>query len=557
MKERGVSGRPGVVRPQAVLYARVSSKEQEKEGFSIPAQLKLLRSYAADQNLSVTREFVDVETAKQAGRSSFGEMLAFLRRARTVKVLLVEKTDRLYRNIKDWVLIDDLDIEVHFVKEGVLLSADSRSSEKFMHGIKVLMAKNYIDNLSEETQKGMREKAEQGIYPSWAPIGYRNADGPNGKRIIEADPAYGPLVARLFEGYSSGLLSLKDLTIRARAWGLTFRTGNRMTISVVHKILRNPIYMGRFRWAGVEYQGIHEPLVRRELWETVQAVMDDRFGRRKRGSKHDFAFAGLVSCGHCGCSMVGEIKKGRYVYYHCTGYRQKCPEPYTRQEVLEAEFARILRGISLDDTTLDWIVLVLKESRADERRHRDESIARLQGEYNRVQSRLDAMYLDKLDGRIEATYFDRKAAEWKRDLDALAASIREHQSADRSYVEGGVRLLELAAHAHQLFLSQAPGGKRQLLNFVVANASWRGGHLTATLRQPFSLISDLAPRTESESSARPLTGEGSSSSIRVVSPLSNRRREASGNSKRGVPQPAGSEKANWLRSTDSNREPWD
>ncbi len=71
----------------------------------------------------------------------------------------VEKTDRLYRNIKDWVTIDDLEIEVHFVKEGSILSEDSRSSEKFIHGIKVLTAKNYIDNLGEEVHKGMLEKA--------------------------------------------------------------------------------------------------------------------------------------------------------------------------------------------------------------------------------------------------------------------------------------------------------------------------------------------------------------------------------------------------------------
>ena len=80
--------------------------------------------------------------------------------------MLVEKTDRLYRNLKDWVTLDELDIEMHFPKEGVVLSRESRSSEKFMHGIKVLMAKNYIDNLSEEARKGMLEKAEQGIWPS-------------------------------------------------------------------------------------------------------------------------------------------------------------------------------------------------------------------------------------------------------------------------------------------------------------------------------------------------------------------------------------------------------
>jgi site-specific DNA recombinase len=153
---------------QAVIYARVSSKEQEKEGFSIPAQLKLLKEYAAANRFAIAQEYVDVETAKHTGRASFDEMIAHLKAQPSVRVLLVEKTDRLYRNLKDWVTVDDLEIEIHFVKEGVVLSRGSRSSEKFMHGIKVLMAKNYIDNLSEEARKGMQEKAEQGIWPGRA-----------------------------------------------------------------------------------------------------------------------------------------------------------------------------------------------------------------------------------------------------------------------------------------------------------------------------------------------------------------------------------------------------
>jgi site-specific DNA recombinase len=154
--------------PQAVIYARVSSKEQEKEGFSIPAQLRLLYEYARSSNLNVVREVVDIETAKRTGRQNFEAMLTFFRRTRSCKVLLVEKTDRLYRNLKDWVSIDDLDLEIHFVKENVALSPGSRSAEKFMHGIKVLMAKNYIDNLSEETQKGMREKGSRASIPPGA-----------------------------------------------------------------------------------------------------------------------------------------------------------------------------------------------------------------------------------------------------------------------------------------------------------------------------------------------------------------------------------------------------
>ena len=144
-----------------VLYARVSSKEQEREGFSIPAQCKLLRSYADRHDYRVVREFIDVETAKQSGRTHFSEMIAFLEEHPDVRIILCEKTDRLYRNFKDYVTIDELDLTLIFVKEGSVLNKHSRSHEKFIHGIKGLMAKNYIDNLSAETRKVLLYKAEE------------------------------------------------------------------------------------------------------------------------------------------------------------------------------------------------------------------------------------------------------------------------------------------------------------------------------------------------------------------------------------------------------------
>src|SRR5215213_3401063 len=210
-------------RRRAVNYARVSSKEQEKEGFSIPAQLKLLKEYAAANGFAVAQEYVDVETAKQTGRVAFGEMVAYLNAHPSIRVMLVEKTDRLYRNLKDWVTVDELEVEMHFPKEGVVLSRESRSSEKFMHGIKVLMAKNYIDNLSEEARKGMQEKAEQGIWPTVAPLGYRNVTGSDGKKIIVVDPDVGPLITKLFEWYATGRISLREAAKRVRAAGLTYR----------------------------------------------------------------------------------------------------------------------------------------------------------------------------------------------------------------------------------------------------------------------------------------------------------------------------------------------
>src|SRR5262249_47208112 len=267
----------------AVLYARVSSKDQEREGFSIPAQLDLLRSYSAGRGFRIAQEFVDVETAKQAGRAAFGDMVSFAKKHRGRLVILVEKTDRLYRNLRDWVTMDELDVEIHLVKENVVLSPESRSHEKFMHGIKVLMAKNYVDNLSEETRKGMIEKAKQGIWPSFAPPGYRNVVGQDGRRTIEPDPVDGPIVTRLFERFARG-----DVSIKMVARDFTTIRGRRFYTAQIHQALRKRIYMGDFDFDGVTYRGTHTPLVSRETWECVQAILDGRTSSQGHQNKHQF-----------------------------------------------------------------------------------------------------------------------------------------------------------------------------------------------------------------------------------------------------------------------------
>jgi site-specific DNA recombinase len=271
----------------AVLYSRVSSKEQDKEGFSIPAQQKLLERYAIENGLHIHAQFIDVETAKRAGRQGFTKMVALLRNNPLCRVLIVEKTDRLYRNVKDYVTLDEIEgLEIHFAKEGYVISRDSLSSEKFIHGIKVLMAKNYVDNLSEETRKGMLEKAAQGIFPSYAPIGYKNADGPNGKRIIVIDEAQAPMVRRLFELYSTARYSIKDLGALVREERLTGRSDRPLPTSTAHRILRNCVYCGEFEWVGKMYHGTHAPIVSKELWQQVQLALDGRLGNRAKKRRH-------------------------------------------------------------------------------------------------------------------------------------------------------------------------------------------------------------------------------------------------------------------------------
>lgn len=476
---------------RAVLYARVSSKEQEREGFSIPAQTKLLQEYASVNDIQVVAEYVDVETAKQSGRSSFGEMLRYLRKHPGVRTLLVEKTDRLYRNLKDWVTVDELDVEIHFAKEGVVLSRDSRSSEKFMHGIKVLMAKNYIDNLSEETRKGMLEKAEQGLWPTFAPIGYLNTVGNDGKKIITVDPQLGPAVQNLFQWYASGHYSLKEVSARARKAGLVYRkSGAPIGVSTVHKILRNRIYTGKFEWLGNLYKGSHQALVSEDLWGEVQDVLDGRNAANIRANAHDFPFTGLITCGHCGCALVGEIKKKKYIYYHCTGFKGKCGEPYVREEVLEERFTDLLRQLRFDDDVFEMMRKALHESHAEKSREQTKAIERLRAEADRLQKRIETMYVDKLDGHIEEGFYRRMQVQWRDERDRCLRDIERLHSADDSYIDSGVALLKLAKDAHRLFEIQDAGEKRRLLNFLLSNCSWANGQLTAAFKEPFDMLAE-------------------------------------------------------------------
>jgi DNA invertase Pin-like site-specific DNA recombinase len=473
---------------RVVLYARVSSKDQEKEGYSIPAQQRLLREYALQHGTIVAEEFVDVETAKQSGRTAFTAMLEYLKRHHaTCRTILVEKTDRLYRNLRDWVTLDGLDLEIHFVKENWIVSPNSRSSEKLMHGMKVLMAKNYIDNLSEETVKGMTEKARGGMYPSYAPVGYRNVDGADGKRIIVPDPDAASVITELFGRFTEGRHSLKALVKEINAEGLKLR-GRKLYSSVVHQILRKRLYTGDFDWGGSTYTGTHEPLVTRECWQRVQELLDARAENKIRKVKHDFAYTGLVRCGHCGCMLVGELKKGKYVYYHCTGNRGKCTEPYTRQEVLIREFANVLQELVIPQPILEWLGDAVLTSDQTEQAARAQAIKKLQARYDQIQARIETMYLDKLDGRITQEFFDKQSAAWRCEQEGLQRKIQDIQKATPAPIDQAVDTLRLMSRASELFLQQPAAEQRRLLQVVVEKAAWQDGALRTTLFEPFEIL---------------------------------------------------------------------
>jgi site-specific DNA recombinase len=476
-------------RRKAVLYCRVSSKDQA-EGFSIPSQLKFLNSYALDKGFTVAQEFIDIESAKNIGRTGFTDMMNFFRRQTKIKkpcrVVLSEKVDRLYRNIRDWVAIDELDLEIHFAKEGVVLSRDSHSSEKFMHGIKVLMAKNYIDNLSEEVKKGLTEKAEQGHWPSVAPVGYLNNLETH---QIEIDLDRAPLIRKMFEKYATGHFSLMEISRWSEEEGFRHpRSGKPICKVGVHRIIQNPIYFGNFIWNGKTYQGVHKPIITRELFEQVQAVLKGH--NYPVQTKRSFSYRGFLTCGRCGCNMTAELQKETYIYYRCTGYKGKCGNHYVREEKLGDLLGDVLKGIKIDESIVGYILEALKSSQEDKKTFHAESVERLERRAKHLQGILDMAYEDKLSGKISEDYWCRRSQDWEAEILDCRMQISRHEEVNFNYYETGTQILELAKQAHSLYLKQNHQERRRLLDQVVSNCTYDRGSLSVSYRKPFDILAE-------------------------------------------------------------------
>jgi hypothetical protein len=134
----------------------------------------------------------------------------------------------------------------------------------------------------------------------------------------------------------------------------------------------------------------------------------------------------------------------------------------------------------------------IRKSHADERRERDEILARLRGEADRLQARLDALYTDKLDGTITSDYHDRMAAVWREERTRCLNEADRHYSAEDALIDDGIALLSMASNAHRSFFDQPKAEQKSLLNMLISNCSWANRELSVALRQPFDILEEIS-----------------------------------------------------------------
>lgn len=478
---------------KSVIYARVSTKDQAEEGFSLPAQEKLLTEYAERRGIEVARKFVVPESASgKFERKTFGEMMEYVR-GHGIPAILVEKVDRLTRNFKDAVAINDWIEEdegrqVHFVKQSLVIAKNAKSHEKFQWDIHVVLARNYIRNLSEEVKKGHLEKLKQGWLPLFRPkYGYK-AVVVDGKHLYDLDEGYVPFIRRMFELFAIGQHSIQRLVEIMYEEGLRTRKGERMSKTKLHVILSDPFYRGINVWNGQRYPGKHKLIFPVELFDQVQEVLSGHRNGGPRYRKHNPVFKGLIRCAHCTGLYSWQLQKGHW-YGSCNYYRKCDHRTFVRQEAVEEQIAPLLERLSKGvEPFAEWIKDALKENHQAERELHDAAVAQLKARHAQLQRRLDALYDDKLDGRVTVDMYDRKFKEFTEERERVVADIQRHDQANTNYFELASGIIDLARRAGEIYRQRSETEKRQLLALTFSNLKMDREKLLYEYEKPFALL---------------------------------------------------------------------
>ncbi len=441
----------------AVILARVSSKSQEDEGYSLESQVRLLEGYCQNKGLNIKATFKITETAsKSVQRNIFKKALQFIE-DEDIKNLVIEKVDRHVRNLHDAVethdwLVSDEEKKVHFVKDSLILHKNSRSQEWLNWGIRVVMAKNYIDNLREEASKGWAEKLAQGWLPSSPPPGYRTVVQA-GKRIHEPDPETYVKVQKLFKKYLEPNGTVQQIADEMYRMGLRTRAGNAYVVSKVHKMLTNPFYIGINHFDGKNYPGAQKPIISEDLFNAVQNKLHGK--RPQKYQKHNPILRGMITCGYCGRVVTWQQQKGA-LYGSC---QRKLPQCRSQKMVRESDVNVVIEDmlaelVSPSQAVVGWLANLLRSDFKTDVNNRKDAIEAIEHRINRIRRMDEMLYDDKLAGDVGPERYKMKHEAFLaevRDLENKKGGIDPEY--ERKYMKG-VSIIELSQVAKEQFMDE-------------------------------------------------------------------------------------------------------
>lgn len=305
-----------------------------------------------------------------------------------VEGILSWHPDRLARNSIDGGRI------IHLVDKGIIKSLkfptfwfEPTPQGLFMLNIAFGQSKYFVDNLRENVKRGLRQKIRNGVWPGWAPVGYLN----NPKtRMIDIDSEKSPKIRKVFELYATGEHNLKSLANWCKASSLKGNLNKEISVSNIHRILQNIFYIGLMKYKREIFEGKHEPLISKKLFDEVQKILNQR-GKPQKVRKHNFAFLSLMKCASCGYSVTAEIQKGHH-YYRCTKKKGNCVEKhYLREEKLIEQIKSYFQKVSLSSQDTEKVLFELGKEEQQAKEQAKITVQNLKEELKKIEIKLEKL----------------------------------------------------------------------------------------------------------------------------------------------------------------------
>ena len=424
------------------LYVRKSTDVEDKQVLSLEAQLTELRAFAEKENLYITETFIEKQTAKIPGRPIFNAMLGRIENGEAQGIISWHP-DRLARNsIDGGKIIYLLDIRELATLKFPQFWYENTAQGKFMLNMAFGQSKYYVDSLSENTKRGLRQKVRNGIYPSLAPIGYLNDVR---KKIIVIDKKHGPLIRQAFERYAEGNSCLEDISVLLAQHGIFSRNGRPLKRDRITFTLSNPFYYGHFRYSKEVYEGKHEAIITKQLFDRVQGVLKQRRRPQYKLTNDPEVFCGLMSCATCGMMVTGEYRTKKqkngnehhYIYYHCTkkNKAKPCGEPCIREEEVNKQISNLIEQFSMPESWSDQLLSTLEAEEKDSRHSSTLFLTNTKQAEEKISTKLHKLLDSYLNEDIERDVYLAKKAEFMSEKKSVEENILAHKQNHNSWIE--------------------------------------------------------------------------------------------------------------------------
>jgi len=478
-----------------LALARVSSREQEREGFSLDVQEDALRHYAERNGGTIVKLFRIAETAtKQDERRAFKELLTYAKKhAGELSAILFYKVDRAARNLFDYVELERLESDFGLEFISVSQPTESTPAGRMQRRVLASMASFYTEQQSLDVREGLARRVQEGWFIGKAPYGYRNVRI-DGRSIVEIDPVNAPKVRRIFELFGYCHCTLDMIVERLAAEGIVYKDSiARFPRSTIHAILHDRAYIGEIEHKGQWYQGKHSPLVDCGTWDRVQALLGGQVYRT-----HELTYASdLITCGHCSHPITGERKTKHtkagyrdYVYYRCAKYNTKGhPRIRLPEEDLDRQVLALFAKLRIEDEEVrDWVLRVLRARTREEQDYTREQRAELNRQFARIEGQRNQLLNLRLLEEIDADTFAAKDMELR---DRAARIKLQTDTLDRGHDENGdiaVKAFELSQRLMEKWVTADYAAKRRILEIVCLNFRLDDVSLCPIWRNPFDIL---------------------------------------------------------------------